>query len=163
LLENRSQEEENVRPYLHYAGTAAHFQWNLDSSVGKGGQNSNPTDVSYIQWYYTLAAVHPNTPQVRKVVYSKVKVTGTCKGTADDPLVQAILAHQTALRHPYIDGKISVAKGDGRVAELAYFILRLGARLSDMYPQYWPRLDMIPNCPALVANAVRACVPRVSA
>jgi hypothetical protein len=32
-----------------------------------------------------------------------------------------------------------------------------------MHPNVWPRLDMIPDCPALVASAVRACVPRVGA
>ena len=152
-----------MKPYLHYAGDMPHFQWNVSCSVGKGGQNHLPADVSYIQWYYTLAAVHPLTPPDRKAVYGKVAITGTCKGTADDPLVQAILAHQAALKHPYIDGKISVATGDGRVGELAFFVLRLGARLSDMYPQFWPRLDLIPNCPGGVALAVRACVPRVSA
>jgi hypothetical protein len=152
-----------MKPFLHYAGSSAHFQWNLSCSVGRGGQNSLPVDVSYIQWYYTLAAAHPNTPADRKAVYKKVSVTGTCRGTPDDPLVQAITAHQTALQHPIVDGKISVATGDGRVGERAFFVLRLGARLSDMYPQYWPRLDLIPTCPPLVAQAVRDCVPRVSA
>jgi hypothetical protein len=117
--------------------------------------------VSYIQWYYTLAAVQPNTPPNRKAVYAQVIVTGTCRGTTDDPLVQAILTHQTALKHPYIDGKISVAMGDGKVGQLAYFVFRLGARLSNMYPQAWPRLDLIPRCPPLVAEAVRRCIPKI--
>lgn len=151
-----------MRPYLHHAGTSLHFQWNLDCSVGKGGQNSLAPDVSYIQWYYTLAAEHPLTPQDRKAVYAKVSITGTCRGTDDDPLVRAITVHQTALSHPMIDGRISVATGDGKVGPRAFFILRLGARLADMYPNIWPRLDRIPRCPPLVAEAVRASVPRVS-
>jgi hypothetical protein len=152
-----------MRAFLHHAGKSSHFQWNLDCSVGKGGQNNLPEDVAYIQWYYTLAAAHPNTPPDRKAVYSKVRITGTCTGTADDPLVKAITIHQTALHHPIIDGKISVATGDGRVGPNAFFILRLGARLSDMFPQLWPRLDLIPNCPAQVVAVVKACIPRVSA
>ena len=152
-----------MKPYLHRAGSTTHFQWNLDCSVGKGGQNSLASDVMYIQWYYTLAAAHPNTPQNRKDVYSKVVITGTCNGRGDDPLVKAILAHQQALTHPVIDGKISVATGDGKVGANAFFILRLGARLSDMFPQAWPRLDLIPRCPPAVAQAVREAVPRVSA
>lgn len=152
-----------MKPYLHRAGSTAHFQWNLDCSVGMGGQNSLATDVMYIQWYYTLAAAHPMTPQNRKDVYSKVAVTGTCSGRGDDPLVKAILAHQQALTHPVIDGRISVATGDGKVGANAFFILRLGARLSDMFPQAWPRLDLIPRCPPAVAQAVREAVPRVSA
>ena len=151
-----------MRPYLHHAGRGVHFQWNLECSVGKFGQNNLRADVSYIQWYYTLAALHPNTPQVRKDVYSKVSVTGSCKGTPDDPLVKAILIHQQALKHPTIDGKISVATGNGKLGEKAFFILRLGARLSDMYPDVWPRLDLIPRCPPVVVEAVRACIPRVS-
>lgn len=151
-----------MKPYVHRAGSTAHFQWNLDCSVGMGGQNSLPADVAYIQWYYTLAAAHPNTPQVRKDVYAKVAITGQCSGRNDDPLVQAILAHQRALAHPVIDGRISVATGDGRVGENAFFILRLGARLADMFPQAWPRLDLIPRCPTQVADAVRTAIPKVS-
>jgi hypothetical protein len=152
-----------MKPWLHHAGSIVHFHWNLECSVGKGGQNSLPCEVSYIQWYYSVAAKHPKTPVDRKAVYSKVLVNGVCNGSQNDPLVQAIMIHQTALSHPVIDGKISVAQGDGRVGQNAYFILRLNARLSDMYPSAWPRLDLIPGCPALVANAVQACVPRVSA
>lgn len=152
-----------MTPFLHHAGALTHFQWNLDCSVGKGGQNSIAADVLYLQWYYSLAAKHALTPADRKAVYAKVVVNGVCRGTADDPLVQAITAHQQALQHPVVDGRISVATGDGRVGEKAFFILRLGARLSDMFPNAWPRLDLIPGCPGPVANAVRACVPRVSA
>ena len=91
-----------------------------------------------------------------------MQITGTCTGFADDPLVKSITIHQTALQHPIIDGRISVATGDGRVGPNAFFILRLSARLSDMFPQAWPRLDLIPTCPALVAAAVKDCIPRVN-
>jgi hypothetical protein len=152
-----------MRPFVHHFGTGSHFQWNLDCSVGKGGQNNLRGDVSYIQWYYTVAAANPRTPPDRKAVYSRVAITGTCRGTDDDPLVQAILTHQRALSHPIVDGRISVATGDGRVGEMAFFVLRLGARFADMVPQAWPRLDLILGCPAVVADEVRKCVPRVTA
>lgn len=151
-----------MKPFIHHFGAGAHFQWNLDCSVGKGGQNSLPVDVSYIQWYYTVAASNPRTPPDRKAVYSRVAITGMCRGTDDDPLVQAILAQQRALSHPFIDGKVSVATGDGRVGEMAFFVLRLGARFADMVPQAWPRLDLVAGCPLLVAEAVRRSVPRVT-
>lgn len=150
-----------MRPFVHQFGTGAHFQWNLDCSVGKGGQNNLRTDVTYIQWYYTVAAAHPRTPADRKAIYSRVAITGTCRGTDDDPLVQSIFAQQRALTHPIIDGRVSVATGDGRVGEMAFFVLRLGARFADMVPNAWPRLDLVPGCPALVAEAVRKCVPKV--
>jgi hypothetical protein len=151
-----------MRPYLHHAGKQLHFQWNVDCSVGKDGQNSLVPDVSYIQWYYTLAAVNPKTPPDRRAIYSKVAVTGGCRGTADDPLVQAITAQQTALGHPIIDGRVSIAVGDGKIGVSAFFVLRLGARFSDMFPNAWPRLDLIPGCPTTVAEAVRAAVPGVN-
>ena len=150
-----------MKPYLHHFGSKAHFHWNLDCSVGKGGNNSLATDVSYIQWYYTLAAKHPNTPADRKAVYAKVAITGTCRGTTDDPLVQAILTHQKHLAHPVIDGKISVATGGGKISTSAFFILRLNARLAHMHQNVWPRLDLIPTCPVIVADATRAALPQI--
>ena len=150
-----------MKPYLHRAGSGAHFQWNIDCSVGKGGTNNLACDVSYLQWYYTLAAEHPLTPEDRKAIYRKVQVIGVCRGTDDDPLVAAIFAHQRALNHPQIDGRISVAYGSGKIGAAAFFILRLGARLANMYPNVWPRLDLIPKCPASVAQAVRAAIPSV--
>ena len=150
-----------MKPYLHRAGSGAHFQWNIDCSVGKGGTNNLACDVSYLQWYYTLAAEHPLTPEDRKVIYRKVLVTGVCRGTDDDPLVAAIFAHQRALNHPQIDGRINVAYGSGKIGTAAFFILRLGARLANMYPNVWPRLDLIPKCPASVAQASRAAIPTI--
>lgn len=150
-----------MKPYVYHAGSIVHFQWNLDYSVGKGGANSWPADVSYIQWYYTLAAQHPLTPEERKVIYRQVQVNGICRGTDDDPLVAAIFAQQKALNHPQIDGKISVAHGSGKIGASAFFILRLGARLANMYPNAWPRLDFIPNCPGVVVQAVREAIPSV--
>ena len=147
-----------MKPYVYYGN----YQWNLDSSVGKGGANNSPVDVSYIQWYYTLAATHPLTPEQRKVVYRKVSVTGSCRGTDDDPLVAAITTHQQHLNHPEVDGRISVAHGSGKLGATAFFIFRLGARLADMYPNAWPRLDLIPGCPASVVQAVRSAIPRVT-
>lgn len=158
---NLIRREIRVKPYLHPAGEAIHFQWNLDRSVGKGGANNWAADVMYIQWYYTLAAQHALTPQDRKIIYRQVRVNGICRGTDDDPLVAAIHAHQQALNHPQIDGRISVAQGNGKIGASAYFVLRLGARLANMYPNQWPRLDLIPNCPILVAQAVRQAIPSV--
>jgi len=150
-----------MKPYLLPAGNSYHFQWNLDCSVGKGGANSLACDVSYIQWYYTLAAVHPLTPPDRRAIYQKVRVSGTCRGTDDDPLVAAIFAHQRALSHPQVDGRISVAQGSGKVGESAFFVFRLGARFANMFPLVWPRLDLIPTCPSTVAQAVRDAIPSV--
>ena len=81
-----------MRPYIY----GPKFMWNLDCSVGKGGSNSISADVSFLQWYYTLAAnFHLTTPE-NKAVYRQVKITGTCRGVDGDPLVAAIIAQQRA-------------------------------------------------------------------
>lgn len=153
-----------MKAYVYHVGNTFVFQWNLDCCVGYHGANSVPSDVSYIQWYYTLAAEFPLTPEDRRAIYRQVRVTGFCRGTDDDPLVAAIFAQQRAFSapaHPVIDGQISVAQGSGKIGAAAFHILRLDARLASMYPNAWPRLDMIPKCPALVAQAVREAIPSI--
>jgi hypothetical protein len=151
-----------MKPYLHTTGRLAHFQWNLECSVGKAGQNTIAADVSYLQWYYTLAVSFPETPADRAAIYRGVAITGKCTGKDDDPLVQSIFAQQRGLNHPIIDGKASVAPEGGRIGETAYFILRLNARLATQFPNQWPRLDLIRNCPPAVAQAVLSAIPKVT-
>lgn len=148
-----------MKAYLHPDGDHFDFLWNVDCSVGRGGQNTLLADVSYIQWYYTLAAENPQTPPDRRAIYGNVSITGKCNGTDSDPLVQAILTHQRALSHPQIDGKISVATGSGKIGSSAFFVLRLGARFAKMFPREWPRLDLIRRCPPDVARASLAAIP----
>jgi hypothetical protein len=152
-----------VKPYLHDNEA---FMWNLHNSVGRGGSNSVPSDVSYLQWYYTIAANFGETPPDRKAVYKRVTSTGICSGRDDDPLVQAILIHQRGLNHPVIDGKASVLPGVAgavRLGHKAFFIIRLGARFASMFPRQWPRLDQIPGCPPSVMQAVLAAIPTLKA
>jgi hypothetical protein len=147
-----------MKPYVY----GPKFMWNLDCSVGKGGQNSVAADVSFIQWYYTLAANFQLTEPANKEIYRKVKITGTCNGTDNDPLVAAIIAQQRAMRHPQADGRVSVVTGTGKVGANAFFLLRLEARFAIMHPNAWPRLDLIPNCPSSVATASRSAIPSMS-
>lgn len=147
-----------MKPYIY----GPKFMWNIDCSVGKGGQNSNATDVAFIQWYYVLAAnFHLTTPE-NKAIYQKVKVTGSCSGRDGDPLVAAILAHQRGMNHPYADGKVSVVTGTGRIGDKAFFLIRLEARFAVMFPNAWPRLDLIPGCPGGVSKAALDAVPNLA-
>jgi hypothetical protein len=151
--------EEAMKPYIY----GPKFMWNLDTSVGKLGANSNACDVSFIQWYYVLASNFHLTDADRKAIYRNVKITGSCNGKDDDPLVQAIIAQQQATRHPQVDGKVSVVHGSGKVgSDVAFFLLRIEARLAVMYPKEWPRLDLIPNCPSSVAEVSRFAVPTMN-
>jgi hypothetical protein len=138
------------------------FMWNLDSSVGKGGANSNPADVSFIQWYYTLASDFHLTQEPNRTIYRKVKITGTCNGTDSDPLVAAIIAQQRSVNHPQVDGKVSVVTGSGKIGANAFFLLRLEARFAVMHPNAWPRLDLIPSCPGTIAQLSRDAIPNMA-
>jgi hypothetical protein len=150
-----------MRPYIH----AHNFQWALDCSVGKGGQNSIRADVQYIQWYYKLAAANPETTPERRQIYQLVETTGTCTGLDSDPLVRAITAHQQAIGHPIVDGKVSAVPG-GEAGNLkvsgnyTFFVFRIGARLARMFPDQWPRLDLIKPCPSDVLEAAVKAVPK---
>jgi hypothetical protein len=150
-----------MKACLHADGNHFDFQWNVDCSVGKGGQNNLRADVLYIQWYYRLAAEQFETPPERKAVYQEVKLTGSCTGFDDDPLVRAITIHQRSIGHPQVDGRVSVARGSGKVEGTAFFVLRIGARIARMFPEQWPRLDKIPGCPPEVAEASRQAVPQL--
>jgi hypothetical protein len=147
-----------MKPYVY----GPKFMWNIDSSVGKGGANSNVADVSFLQWYYTLAAnFHLTTPE-NQAVYRAVKITGSCTGRDNDPLVAAIFAQQRGMNHPFIDGKVSVVTGSGKVSDKAFFLIRLEARFAVMYPDAWPRLDRIPGCPSSVLDIARYAVPNLA-
>lgn len=147
-----------MHPYVY----GPKFMWNLDCSVGKGGANTDSVDVSFIQWYYTHAVNFAMTTPDAKEVYRHVRITGRCDGTEGDPLVAAILSQQRAQRHPVVDGKVSVVKGSGKVGMNAFFLLRLEARFAVMFPQAWPRLDQIPNCPPGVAALSRFAIPSLA-
>ncbi len=147
-----------MQPYVY----GPKFMWNLDCSVGKGGANSITSDVSFIQWYYTLAATFHLTDPGNKEVYRKVKITGLCNGTDNDPLVAAIIVQQRSMSHPNIDGKVSVVTGTGKLGAAAFFLLRLEARFAIMFPNAWPRLDLIPGCPGTVIAASLASVPNMA-
>jgi hypothetical protein len=147
-----------MQPYIF----GPKFMWNLESSVGKGGSNSIRSDVSFIQWYYTHAAGFHLTEPTNKEIYRKVRITGTCNGTDSDPLVAAIFAQQRSMNHPSIDGKVSVVTGGGKLGDRAFFLMRLEARFAIMFPNAWPRLDLIPNCPSGVLEASRGTVPTLA-
>jgi hypothetical protein len=139
--------------------------WSIETSVGLNAQNSNSEDISYVQFYYTLAAKDIRFSQDRRDVYAQVSVTGQCDGTDNDPLVNAIWIDEQALNHPFKDSKLSVVQNpEGMIPpgeNTAWMILRLGARFCSMYPDIWPRIDKIPGCPEAIKQAVLRAIIRV--
>lgn len=77
-------------------------------------------------------------------------------------MVAAIIAQQRFMNHPQVDGKISVVTGTGKNSASAFFLLRLEARFAIMYPNAWPRLDLIPTCPGSILQVSRSTVPNMS-
>lgn len=146
-----------MKPYIY----GPKFMWNLDCSVGKNAANNIPADVSFLQWYYTLSANFHLTNPDDKTIYRRVSISGRCDGTDRDPLVAAITAQQRAMHHSTIDGKASVVTGTGKVGDKAFFVIRLQARFAVMYPNLWPRLDLIPGCPGPVADIARYAIPNL--
>jgi hypothetical protein len=140
---------------------ADNWMWNLSQPVGKGSMNTSKEDVFYIQWYYKMAAEHALTAPDRKAVYKNVVVNGVCTGQDSDPLVQSIKAHQKFLNHPVVDGRVSVATGTGKLQDKAFFVYRIGARIANMHPEQWPRLDKITGRPDPVAAAVKRTIPKI--
>jgi len=141
------------------------FFWNLHQSVGKNASNSNPTDVGFVQWSFVQATTHPGGMDPADLhVYGAVRVTGACSGRDDDPLVAAILALQRNARRRkpamLVDGHVSVAHDSITYApHAAFLILDLCTAFAGWYPNAYPRLDLMPGCPADVAAAVRNTIP----
>ena len=151
-----------MRPYVYSNGHFHKFMWINECTVGKNAQNTLPADVSFLQWYFTLAATFPETSPEHKAVYRNVAVNGLCTGMDGDPLVQSILIQQRDFRHPVVDGRASLVHGSGIISDKAFFILRLGARFAVMFPERWPRLDQIRGCPPLLANISKSAIPQHS-
>lgn len=141
------------------------FLWNIDQSVGKNASNGNSADISLVQWYFVQLATRPaGVNPAHLSIYRAVRVTGSCSGRDDDPLVVAILTWQNSEHadraHSTVDGHVSVAQGTGFYAAAAPFmILMLSDELAHWFPNVYPRLDLIPGCPSAIANAVRAAIP----
>jgi hypothetical protein len=57
---------------------------------------------------------------------------------------------------------VSVVTGSGKIGATAFFLLRLEARFAIMFPNAWPRLDLIPNCPGSVLQTSRGTVPNLA-
>ncbi|WP_139350297.1 hypothetical protein [Rhodanobacter sp. C03] len=142
------------------------FFWNLHQSVGKNASNGNSMDISFVQWSFVEACARESgIPAATLQIYRSVRVTGSCSSRDDDPLVAAILAMQGHVHsqrpHTVIDGHISVANGILYAPGAEFLILDINLAIAGWYPNLYPRLDLIPGCPAAIANVSRQAIPRV--
>ena len=127
--------------------------FNVDTSVGNQGANSNPEDILLVQFLVrkvgeTTGIGSGVTPE-RKARMSMVVPTG-----AIDPVtIDGIKAVQESMRElvagTKVDGRVSVARnfayGSG-----SYTIVSLNATVRKHFPRLWPRLHDFPDCPSLL-------------
>ena len=134
--------------------------WSVDANVGLNSANKQ-ADVDLVQLGYAYRLSNAKAPKSAGEIaaYKKVKVGAPCTGRSDDPLVQAIVAHEVA-RGGTQDGHVSPFTKD----QPAYFSadgkhtkLCVGLMFSVMDGlAMYPRLDQSTNppCPPTLKAAV---------
>jgi hypothetical protein len=122
--------------------------FNVDSSVGKEGANSNWDDVLLVQFLVHKAGdtASPTISPDRKARMLKVRATGIC----DDDTIDGIRAAQEHIRlgipGTVVDGRVSPARGydyGGGTWILVFLCMQLRMK----FPNLWPRLQDLPDCP----------------
>jgi hypothetical protein len=135
------------------------FFLNLSANVGRG-QANNPEDVQIVQFgYYCITRDHNAlmTPQGR-AIFSAVQPGAPFRDVPEDPLSQAIVAHQQ-YKGGTQDGYISVIPnaqmqyGTGDAKNYRMWAYLLGS-IHHVNKDTFPRLDRHPNCPPLVRAAM---------
>ena len=122
------------------------FYWNLDDVVGLNGVNKFE-DVIFVQWcLYKMGNWQPASkiwPGLKKV-----NINGTCSGRADDPLVNTIQLAQAEFGGE-MDGRVSPMKNSAKFTHQGishlFMIMTMNMALSQLYPQHYPRLDLMPE------------------
>src|SRR5262245_13266160 len=139
------------------------FFWNIDANVGAASPNIQD-DVELIQFGYLLMSQAPAQPADLKAVLAQVKVGVPCTGSADDPLVKAIRAHQAAIGGTQ-DGHVSKIKTSSGVyldpaGEHVFMLIRIVNNIFDATPNDFPRIDKHPKCPPALKASVLAAIVR---
>ena len=121
--------------------------FNVDSSVGQNGDNSNAIDIYLVQFLMRKVAERLlgkwGKPRDRMLA---VKVNGVCTPVTID----GIKAFQEILKTRYpgtiVDGLAAIAP-DYNYGAGAYTIVALNTNTRKRYPELWPRLQDFPDCP----------------
>jgi hypothetical protein len=131
--------------------------FNVEASVGKFGQNSKPDDVLLVQFLLrkcaeiSEVAVNP----ARKARLLQVPTTGFCEENTIDGI--RAIQEQMKEKNPgtVVDGRISRAQGY-IYGGGAWTIVTLNASIRREFPNIWPRLQDFGDCPAPLAERIRA-------
>ena len=134
--------------------------FNLDSSVGYNGANSNRTDILLVQFLIkklSVLAASTLSPDQRARM-GRV----TVDGMSGPITVDGIRAVQERMRqkHPatVVDGRVSSARPSLRYGGGVWTIVTLNGSLRKRIPTVWPRLQDLPDCPAGLKIEIQKCM-----
>lgn len=122
--------------------------FNVDSSVGQGGANSNQEDILLVQLLLKKAAERPPATVPASTTQRVARVT--LSGTSDSATIDGIRAIQERMRErnpgTIVDGRVSPARGVS-YGEADWTIVTLNTHCRRAFPEVWPRLQDFRDCP----------------
>ena len=134
--------------------------FNLDSSVGNNGTNSNRTDILLVQFLIRKLSVvaASNLSPDQRTRMGRVAVDGR-----SGPItIDGIRAAQERMRVKYpatvVDGRVSSAGQTGRYGGGVWTIVVLNNSLRRRTQSVWPRLQDLPDCPPALKIAIQECM-----
>ena len=142
-------------------GKGPRFLFNIGANVGPGCPN-DPADVQFVQLgYFAMVRAPKNSSLLtaaERSALGKVVPGAQYSGAAQDPLTQAIIAHEKS-RGGAQDGHVSVVRGAGHYGNHGFIVTALNLSLIDTMKGDYPRLDKHPKCPPLLrSNVLRVLV-----
>lgn len=135
--------------------------FNVESSVGRQGQNSKRADILLVQ--YLIKKHGQRTPAPTAEGQAELKIMREVKtsGTVDDQTIRAIEAFQTGMRRKnpgtVVDGRVSVARNYGYGGGTIFTITALNGFVRRFYPEVWPRLHDLTDCP----SDLKSLIPKI--
>lgn len=134
--------------------------FNISANVGVACPN-DPLDVELVQLGYFCAAINPinTSPPDVKAIWSQVKPGARFTGLANDPLSQAIAAHERN-RGIKQDGHVSRMHGglqynNGPRGAEPFLLAALCNNIADVLVNVYPRIDLDKRCPGNLAVHIK--------
>lgn len=134
--------------------------FNVDSSVGNNGMNSNRTDILLVQFLVRkLGQIATNIPTDKRARMAKVVVDGLSgPNTIDGIRAVQELMRDTKAPGTVVDGRISSARGYTYASSTGWTIVNLNAALRSRSQSIWPRLHDLPDCPGELKSEFQKCL-----
>ena len=123
--------------------------FNVNSSVGRGGANSNIEDILLVQFLIRKVGetASARVSADKKARMLKVQTTGTC----GEDTIDGIKATQEHIRQgkpgTVVDGRVSPARGYDYGGGGSWIIVFLNMQMRLAFPRIWPRLQDFADCP----------------